>query len=61
MDNLNVLLIVIILIVLLTYALIAYVSKGPFGLSIFIIQFFVSITHNSKMVGLIAKRLFSKR
>ena len=37
------------------------VIKGPFGFTISIIQFSVSITHNSKMVGLIAKRLFGKR
>ena len=34
--------------------------KGAFGLAFLVTQFSVSITHNSKMVGLIAKRLFGK-
>ena len=36
-------------------------TLGPFGLGFLITQFSVSITHNSKMVGLIAKKLFDKR
>ena len=36
-------------------------TKGPFGFTISITQFSVSITHNLKMVGLITKRLFGKR
>ena len=36
-------------------------AKGPFGLPFLITQFSVSITHNSKMVGPIAKMLFGKR
>ena len=35
--------------------------KGAFGLANLVTQFSVSITHNLKMVGLIAKRLFGKR
>ena len=35
--------------------------RGPFGFTISITQFSVFITHNSKMVGPIAKRLFDKR
>ena len=35
-------------------------NKGPFGLSFLITQFSVSITHNSKMVGPIVKRLFGQ-
>ena len=35
--------------------------KRPFGLSFLITQFSVSITHSSKMIGPIAKRLFGKR
>ena len=35
-------------------------SKGMFGLAIFITHILVSITHYSKIVGLIAKRLFRK-
>ena len=35
-------------------------SWGPFGLSFLITQLSVSITHNSKMVGPIAKRLFGQ-
>ena len=34
--------------------------KSSFGLSFLITQFSISITHNSKMVGLIAKNLFGK-
>ena len=35
--------------------------KRLFGLSFLITQFSVSITHNSKMVGPIAKSLFGKQ
>ena len=35
--------------------------KSPFGLGFLITQFSVSITHNSKMVGSIAKSLFGKQ
>ena len=35
--------------------------KRPFGFSFLITQFFVSITHNSKMMGPIVKRLFGKQ
>ena len=35
--------------------------EGPFGLPFLITQFSVSITHNSKMMGSIAKRLFGKQ
>ena len=36
-------------------------TKVVFGLPIFVTQFSVSITHNSKMVGSMTKRLFGKR
>ena len=36
-------------------------SQRLFGLSFLITQFSVSITHNSKMVGPIAKSLFGKQ
>ena len=36
-------------------------SKSLFGLGFLITQFSVSITHNSKMVGPIAKSLFGKQ
>ena len=36
-------------------------AKGVFGLTIFVTQFSFFITHNSKMMGPIAKRLFDKR
>ena len=35
--------------------------EGVFGLPVSITQFLVSITHNSKMVGPMTKRLFGKR
>ena len=37
------------------------VIESMFGLSFLITQFSVSITHNSKMVGPIAKSLFGKQ
>ena len=39
----------------------AMTAMGVFGLPISVTQFLVSITHNSKMVGPMTKRLFGKR
>ena len=44
----------------LIFGKIVLIAQGPFGLSFLITQFSVSITHNSKMVGPIAKRLFGQ-